>query len=125
MLNTQSRAPYKALLEFLDEEALDFGYTGYYTAYPVNFLSNKRIVLSPRAGPVVTERYAPYSRKVEKADRVCYIFRSQSRTDQAFREQLNALQALYTRRETGDWNVCYGVDSRVRASIGLPVHTAE
>ena len=58
-IRSQPRDPYARLLSKLEASGCTRGYAGYYAAYPVNFLSNERILLSPRAGPVAMDRYPP------------------------------------------------------------------
>jgi hypothetical protein len=115
------RKPYDALVNYLRGEHLKYGYTGYYTAYPVVFLSNEDIILSPRAGPIFLDRYEPYSRQVDKTQNACYIFFSESRTDALFAQQLQRLNTEFKKVSVGAWNVYSDLPPNIRGSITLPV----
>lgn len=65
---------HSSLLACLREAGVSRGYADYWLAYPVVFLSDERIILSPAADPEGVDRYPPYSRLVAASDPVGLVW---------------------------------------------------
>lgn len=65
---------YAALAGFLAEKKIFYGYSDYWTAYPVVFESKEKILISPTAFNALYDRRPEYTRKVRNADRAAYVF---------------------------------------------------
>jgi len=120
-IRSQPRAPYALLLNKLEASGCTRGYAGYYTAYPINFLSNERIVLSPRAGPVAMDRYPSYTRLVERAKKLCFVFPAGDPSDLVFRDKLRGLGLPFRAERAGAWILYSGFKPEDLESIRLPV----
>jgi len=77
--NTKSVGPrpnYVALIEILKSREMRFGYSDYWNAYPITFLSGEQIVVAPGLGPGIgglnggLDRYPKYTAMVDEAPRV-------------------------------------------------------
>ena len=124
-IQNTSPAPYGSLLAFLEQHELTHGYTGYYTAYPVVFLSNEKFRLSPAAGPIVTDRYSAYTRQVDAADRICFVLPTGTRTDSLFRAQLDAGQFGSEQKTVPPWHIYLNIRPDPRNVIPLPIKDRE
>ena len=114
-----------AFLEAHDERA---GYTNYWVAYPLAFLSQERLIFVPRLPyhedfryTARDNRYAPYDDVVDRAERVAYITTNHPALNESLRAGLGALGVTYTETDIGGFHVFYGLSARVAPErMGLP-----
>jgi 4-amino-4-deoxy-L-arabinose transferase-like glycosyltransferase len=127
-LTTQFYAPsqidhhYDAqLIQFLKSEGETTGYSNYWVAYPLAFLSKEALIFIPRL-PYHTDliytqrddRYLPYDRKVDQATRVAYITTMNPALDSYLREHFQALQISWDNQQIGDYHVYYHLSRVIR-----------
>ncbi|MSS72449.1 MAG: hypothetical protein EXS64_13295 [Candidatus Latescibacteria bacterium] len=118
---TDESAPYRDLVAALRANDLRYGYTGYDIAYPVAFLSEETIILSPKAGPISFDRLPHYTDKVRTQARICYIFEDGSEIDARFRALLSDLGVTCERLRAGRFAIYHGLPPDAVRAIPLPV----
>ncbi|MFH1824899.1 MAG: glycosyltransferase family 39 protein [Candidatus Firestonebacteria bacterium] len=65
---------YDNLVSFLEENKLLYGYSEYFTSYPIVFKSSEKIIVSPCAVDSISERYPLYTNAVHSASDIFYVF---------------------------------------------------
>ncbi|HSR52765.1 MAG TPA: glycosyltransferase family 39 protein [Acidobacteriota bacterium] len=108
------------LIADLEDLKLERGYSGYWIAYPVNFLSHERLLLSPLAGPVTMDRYPPHSESVGEAARVVYVLQTGSQSERNFLQQLSRLDVQPQTRQSGPYTLFFGVSQETRTRLAMP-----
>ncbi|MBN1310563.1 MAG: hypothetical protein JXB30_04020 [Anaerolineae bacterium] len=108
------------LIAFLDSIGADRGYSNTWVTFRFAFLTQERIVFSPRlpykADMSYTygdDRYPPYSQAVETARDVVYVTSRHPRLDEEIGRRLGALGVTFRKREIGPYTVFYGLDRHV------------
>jgi 4-amino-4-deoxy-L-arabinose transferase-like glycosyltransferase len=109
------------LSRFLEAQGETTGYSNYWVAYPLAFLSNETLIFIPRL-PYHTDlkytqrddRYAPYDRKVAQATRVAYITTKNPALDSYLRKHFQALEISWYEQQVGDYHVYYHLSRVVR-----------
>lgn len=117
----------EALIKFLKDEGETRGYTNYWVAYPIAFLSQEEIILVPRLPYHLDmrytprdDRYAPYQKVVEQSDRAVYITTRNPLLDDYLRANFQDLGVSWQEKKIGDYLVYYRLSRVVRpAEIGL------
>ncbi len=112
----------KALMNFLRSHHLFRGYTNYWVAYPLAFLSEERIIFTPRLPyhqdlryTPRDDRYPPYDRLVECADRVAYITTGQPALEKRLREGFRARAGVsWKEKRIGDYRIFYALSAPIR-----------
>ncbi len=116
-----------ALMEFLRQTGESRGYTNYWVAYPLAFLSDEELIFVPRLPyhPDLRytsrdDRYPPYDEQVAASPRVAYITARHPGLDDQLRAGF-AQQGVEWREATvGDYRVFYGLSRAVRPEeLGL------
>jgi hypothetical protein len=115
------------LVEFLLEKGETTGYTTYWVAYPLAFLSEERLVYLPYLPyhsdfryTARDDRYAPYRGTVAAAPRAAYITARQPWLDAYLRQALRARDVGFEETAIGDYRVFHGLTDDVRPEdIGL------
>jgi hypothetical protein len=120
----------RRLIEFLRASGETRGYTTYWVAYPLAFLSDETLIFVPRlpyhADLRYTprdDRYAPYDALVDASPRVAYITSRHPTLDEALREGLRAQDVLFEEAEIGGYHIFYRLNRALTPSeldIGLP-----
>lgn len=123
--NIKSPRSYKKVIDFLEKEGLYYGYSGFYTGYPINFLSGERITISAKCGPFFTDRYLRYRKVVESADSVFYIFDNESTADKIFQEELSRLKIYCNKKKIQKFNIYYAISQRESVLIPSPVYNPD
>jgi hypothetical protein len=116
-----------ALISFLHREGETDGYTTYWVAYPLAFLSREQLVFIPHLPyhsdfryTARDDRYPPYSARVAAADRVAYLTAAQPWLDAYLRQEFDRLEVAYRETSIGDYRVFHNLSRVVRPSeIGL------
>jgi 4-amino-4-deoxy-L-arabinose transferase-like glycosyltransferase len=118
------------LAAFLRENGETRGYTTYWVAYPLAFLSAEELIFTPRLPyhadlryTARDDRYPPYDLLVAESERTAYIApRGAQLLDEHLTTGLNALGVTYATRTIGDFKVYYDLSSPVRPEqLGLGV----
>jgi hypothetical protein len=115
------------LIAFLRAEGETRGYTNYWVAYPLAFLSGEELVFVPRLPYHLDlrytprdDRYAPYGAQVEASPRAAYITTRNPALDTRLREGFAALGVTWMERKFGDYQVYYRLSRPVRpGDLGL------
>jgi hypothetical protein len=115
------------LIDFLQSEGEEFGYTNYWVAYPLAFLSEEDLVYVPSL-PYHPDlrytsrdnRYGPYTRLVAEANRAAYITTNNPRLDAQIRNGFQELGLEWKEKVIGDYQVYYRISEKVDPNqIGL------
>ncbi len=110
-----------ALIAFLKEHGERRGYTNYWAAYPLAFLSQEELIYVPRL-PYHTDfrytsrddRYAPYDELVADSHSVAYITTHHPALDERLRSEFARLGVVYQEQQIGDYQVFYGLSMPIR-----------
>jgi hypothetical protein len=115
------------LVSFLVEQEATAGYSTYWVAYPLAFLSQERLVYLPhlpyhsdfRYAPR-DDRYPPYRDVVDAAARPAYITARQPWLDAYLRDRLEARGVTFRETAIGDYRIFFDLSETVRpADLGL------
>ncbi|MGH2620062.1 MAG: hypothetical protein ACRDHG_05760 [Anaerolineales bacterium] len=109
-----------ALIPALEGLREQRGYTNYWVAYPLAFLSGEQLVFVPqlpyhrdlRYTPR-DDRYAPYNGMVESSGRVAYITSLQPELDRAIRAGLAGIGVSWKETTVGTLRIFYQLSDRV------------
>lgn len=120
------------LIRFLDQEGVDRGYTNYWVAYPLAFLSDEELVFIPRLPyhhdfryTERDDRYPPYVPLVEKSKQIGYITTNHPALNEYLRSQFISRGVDWTEAQIGDYQVFYDLSQIVRPEdIYLGISTA-
>jgi hypothetical protein len=115
------------LIGFLRSQGEEFGYTNYWVAYPIAFLSNEDLVFVPRLPyhPDLRytsrdDRYEPYQQSVAEAAQAAYITTNNPLLDDKLRTGFSRLGVEWYEIVIGDYQVYYGLSEKVEpGQIGL------
>jgi 4-amino-4-deoxy-L-arabinose transferase-like glycosyltransferase len=114
----------EALIDFLQAHGKTRGYTNYWVAYPLAFLSNEELIFVPHL-PYHTDlrytarddRYPPYTAQVAAAPRTAYITTHNPTLDDVLRAGFTSLGVTWQEEKIGDYQIYY--------ALSRPVHPAE
>jgi hypothetical protein len=113
----------KELINFLQNHHENFGYTNYWVAYPLAFVSNEQLIFTPRLPYHLDfrytrrdDRYAPYDRQVGQADRIAYITSKHEPLDEHLRSRFSELGISWQEAWVGDYHIFYALTRPVRPS---------
>ncbi len=117
----------QALIDFLISHEERRGYTNYWTAYPLAFLTEEKLIFTPRLPYHLDmryterdDRYAPYDALVENAGRAAYITSLHPKLDETLREQLSMRGISWEEAQIGDYRVFYQLSQPIRPEeLGL------
>jgi hypothetical protein len=108
------------LIAFLHEIGVTRGYSNYFVAFRIAFLSDERIILSSQlpyktdlAYNPADDRYRPYTAAVEKAESVVYITAINPTLDDLLAERLLAAGTDFAEKEIGPYRVFYDLARKV------------
>jgi 4-amino-4-deoxy-L-arabinose transferase-like glycosyltransferase len=118
------------LMSFLKELGENRGYTNYWVAYPLAFLSGEELIFLPLLPThndfrysLRDDRYQPYDIQVASSARTAYITANESVLDQYLREKFTALNINWEETQIGDYHVFYDLSVRVEPTeIGLGIN---
>jgi len=108
------------LIEFLREEGELTGFTNYWVAYPLAFLSNEELIFIPEL-PYHQDfrftsrdnRYQPYIEKVNKSNRVAFITTNHPQLNDRLRVEFRKADITWMEKQIGDYQVFYHLSSPV------------
>jgi hypothetical protein len=116
-----------ALVEFLLKNGERRGYTTYWVAYPLAFLSGEQLIYQPRLPyhldfrhTTRDDRYAPYAEQVSASERVAYITVRHPELDKRLRQGFERLGIRFQEAVIGDYHVFYALSRSARPEeLGL------
>jgi 4-amino-4-deoxy-L-arabinose transferase-like glycosyltransferase len=111
---------YDELINFLRRHDETRGYTNYWVAYPVAFLSDEEIILVPRL-PYKADlrytprdnRYVPYDEMVESSPTAVYVTSNHPRLDALLREQFTGLGVSFQETQISSYHVFFDLSRKV------------
>ncbi|HHH81475.1 MAG TPA: hypothetical protein ENL35_00630 [Chloroflexi bacterium] len=117
-----------ALISFLEERGEYTGYTNYWVAYPLAFLSQERLIYVPWLPYHLDfrytaryDRYAPYGRAVAMSPTSAYITVHHPDLDAFLRRALSLRGISWQETQIGDYQVFYDLSEKVSPSeLGAP-----
>lgn len=121
------RSQDRQLISFLIREGEAAGYTTYWVAYPLAFLSQEELVYVPHLPYHADfrytsrdDRYPPYTGRVAAAGKVAYLTAGQPWLDNYLSHEFGRLGVAYRVTTIGEYRVFHSLDRAVRPSeIGL------
>jgi hypothetical protein len=117
----------QALIDFLLEHGETRGYSNYWIAYPIAFLSNERIISAPRLPYHLDfsytrrdDRIAAYAEAVADSPRAFYITTNHPQLDALIRDRLSALDVTFREESIGSYHIFYALSRKVEPEwLGL------
>lgn len=119
------------LIAFLEENRGTRGYTHYWIAFKVAFLSDEKVILDTAlpyksslqvVGPV--GRIPAYDDEVARADSVVYVTGNQPELDELLRERFYEHDITYREREIGPYRVFYDLSEAITPiALGMGGHS--
>jgi hypothetical protein len=110
----------QALIAFLSEEGASRGYSNYWVAYPLAFLSQEKLIFVPRLPyhhdfrySPRDDRYPPYDELVSASDSVAYITVNFPMLDARLEGALTRRGVDWSERRVGDYHVYYDLSQAV------------
>jgi len=115
------------LIDFLEANHINAGYSNYWVSYPLAFLSQEEIIFIPRLPyhedfryTARDDRYPPYTELVEASNDIAYITTKNPELDLYLEERFQKLNISWREERIGDYTVYYQLSSPVRVSeLGL------
>jgi 4-amino-4-deoxy-L-arabinose transferase-like glycosyltransferase len=119
------------LLAFLEDQDIQTGYSNYWVAYPLAFLSNEQVIFSPRLPyhqdfryTERDDRYPSYTDQVANSLNTAYITTRHPALDEYLRAQFSARDISWKEKRIGDYTVYYDLSAPIYVSdIGLGATT--
>jgi hypothetical protein len=120
---------YQELIGFLETHGETAGYSNYWVAYPLAFLSEERLVFVPRLPyhedfryTSRDDRYPPYDAIVAASPRVAYITTNHPALDEHLRRSLTGLGVGFSEASISGFRVFYSLSERVTPeALGVPI----
>jgi len=112
--------PVDKLIKFLKTKNISYGYTGFWNAYQLTFVSKEKIIFSPSSGPDV---YPKYTEKVRAAspEQIAVIFERGDNKKERFENRLKENLVSYQKQALGNKIVYYSLSKKVDpSSFPLP-----
>ena len=115
------------LIEFLQSEGEHHGYTNYWVAYPLAFLSDESLIYIPRLPyhqdlryTTRDDRYPPYDQLLDQTQRTAYITTNNPLLDEQLRTGFEELGVSWQEANIGDYHVYYRLSQVVKPEdVGL------
>jgi hypothetical protein len=115
------------LIAFLEENKLLNGYTNYWVAFRLAFLSGERLQYNSALPYKTTldyntadNRYPPYADATARADRVAYITTNLPELNQRLETAFAGQGITYQQREIGPFHIFYDFQPRAPVPISVP-----
>jgi hypothetical protein len=111
----------EALMQFLREQGESYGYTNYWVAYPLAFLSEEDLIYAPRLPyhqdfryTTRDDRYEPYDDRIETSAQVAYITTNHEALDRYLRRAFTRAQLTWEEKWIGDYHVFHALSAPIR-----------
>ena len=109
------------LISFLRENGETRGYTNYWVAYPLAFLSGEDLLFVPQL-PYQTDlryterddRYLPYDQMVQASPQTAYITTRNQALDEKLRTSFLQLGITWQEKQIGDFQIFYHLSKSIR-----------
>lgn len=119
------------LIDFLNTQGETRGFSNYWVAYPLAFLSQERLIFVPRLPYHLDlsytprdDRYAPYDQLVEASSKVAYITINRGPLDALLRSAFSHAGVRWDEKLIGDYRIYYHLSKPIRPEeIGLGLAT--
>ncbi|GAB4469356.1 MAG: hypothetical protein Kow0088_01210 [Anaerolineales bacterium] len=119
--------PMADLIRFLQEKGETRGYTNYWVAYPLAFLSEEQLIFSPRLPYHPDLRYTPrddrypaYTEQVLNSERIAYITTNNPKLDETLTSQFRMANIRWQETWIGEYHVFYDLSAVLHPyQIGL------
>jgi hypothetical protein len=122
---------YGDVMDFLRAHGETRGYTNYWIAYPLAFLSDEEIILVPRLPYKADlrytsrdDRYAPYGDIVDASPTAVYVTSHHPALNARLREQFADLGVSFREKRISSYHIFYGLSRKVRPAE-LSIQTRE
>jgi hypothetical protein len=109
------------LIRFLKENGETRGYSNYWVAYPLAFLSNEELLFSPGLPyhqdlrhTNRDDRIPEYTKLVDESDRVAYITTFNPELDRALTKGFSRLGVTWEEKTFGDFHIFYRISRPVK-----------
>jgi len=110
----------EALVHFLKANGETTGYTNYWVAYPLAFLSNEELIYVPRLPyhqdfryTERDDRYDRYGKIVAESNKIAYITTNHPQLDNRIREEFYRKNISWTEKKIGDYQVFYNLSETI------------
>lgn len=110
----------KSLINFLTEKNELNGYTNYWVAYPLAFLSNERIIAIPELPYHPDLRYTARDNRIEKYDKIVeqsdtrfFITTNNIPLDHLIIEKLSEQQIIFESKKIGDYQIYFNLSKKI------------
>ncbi len=110
----------ETLIEFLTQQGEIRGYSNYWVAYPLAFLSEERLIYIPELPyhhdfryTQRDDRYQPYDEEVAAADRVAFITTNHDALDQSLRDEFHKRDIRWLEIRIGDYQIFYNLEPAI------------
>jgi hypothetical protein len=115
------------LIDFLRQHEERRGYSNYWVAYPLAFLSGEDMIFVPRLPyhqdfryTERDDRYLPYDVMISQAERVAYITTNHPKLDEYLRAKFKLLNISWQEVQIGDYHVFFSLSQPITPQqIGL------
>jgi 4-amino-4-deoxy-L-arabinose transferase-like glycosyltransferase len=119
------------LIDFLDTQGETRGFSNYWVAYPLAFLSQERLIFVPRLPYHLDlsytprdDRYAPYDQIVKSSSKVAYITINRGSLDSYLRSAFSRAGVQWDEKLIGDYRIYYHLSKSIQPEeIGLGLAT--
>ncbi len=119
------------LITFLEDNQIHAGYSNYWVAYPLAFMSEEEIIFLPRLPyhedfryTARDDRYHPYQGIVEAADKLAYITTNHPDLDDYLRAQFSNRGLSWEENTVGDYQIFFNLSKSIHVDeLGLGVTT--
>lgn len=109
------------MIRFLTDQGETRGYTNYWVAYPLAFLSEESLIFTPRLPyhqdfryTPRDDRYQPYQEAVARAEKVAYITTNHPALDAFLREEFSIRGITWKESRIGDYQIFYKLSRVIR-----------
>jgi hypothetical protein len=118
------------LIQFLRSHGEFYGYTNYWVAYPLAFLSAEEMIFLPMLPyhqdfrhTIRDNRYPVYGTRVKQAEQTAYITTNNEPLDRLLQSGFTDLGVTWQEKMIGDFHVYYGLSRPVTPDeVGLGVN---
>ncbi|MBN1656778.1 MAG: glycosyltransferase family 39 protein [Anaerolineae bacterium] len=121
----------QALIDFMLDRELHYGYSQHWVSYKIAFLSNEQIVLAPllpfskqRHSPFEADRYPPYSALARSTPSPVYVTCNQPWLDEVLIEEFHARGVHFEEADVGPYHIFYAL-SKVVSPIDMGIFEVE
>ncbi len=108
------------LIQFLTEKGETLGYSNYWVAYPLAFLSQEKLIFVPRLPyhqdfryTSRDDRYAAYDQMVGSANHAAYITTRHEALDERLRNAFTSIGVTWLEKQIGDYRIFYHLSRKV------------